>query len=60
MKTLTAYIFEKMVFNKKNINKGNHFDLEIKPFEEAYDLLFKDGSIEDVFFTKDDKKEMIF
>lgn len=60
MKTLTAYIVEKMVFNKKNVNKGNNFDLEIKPFEEAYDLLFNYGSIEDVFFSKDDKEEIFF
>ena len=60
MKTLTSYIVEKMVFNKKNVNKGNNFDLEIKPFEEAYDLLFNYGSIEDVFFSKDDKEEIFF
>ena len=60
MKTLTAYISEKMVFTKKNVNKGNYFDLEIKPFEEAYDLLFKDESIEDIFFNKYNEKEILF
>lgn len=60
MKRLITYITEKMVYTKKNANKGNYFDLEIKPFEEAFDLLFKHGSIEDIFFNKYNKKEILF
>lgn len=56
MKKLTEYIIEKMVFNKNN-SKQDYFN---ETFVEAYETLFNDENVNDIFYIKDNKKNAIY